>query len=181
VELLGTALSRDKLREADAIVLVLDGAKLGEEGAKATVCPDPVALEVLALAETTPLLLVWNKCDICMPSVFPPRWAKDLPCRAASALTGANVDDLARDVRALILGDNASPPCDLAPNARQASALEQALEELEELVHDIRAGETYDCCAVRLDTAAAHLGEVTGVSCPAEVLDHVFSQFCIGK
>ena len=49
------------------------------------------------------------------------------------------------------------------------------------LREDVDAGRSYDCCAVRLDVAAAHLAEVTGLSSPAEVLDRVFSQFCIGK
>ena len=51
----------------------------------------------------------------------------------------------------------------------------------QELEADVSAGRPYDCCAVRLDTAAARLGEVTGLSSPAEVLDRVFAQFCIGK
>ena len=86
-------------------------------------------------------------------------------------------------LRQTLLADGCDrPPSDgLAPNARQALALEEALAELEALEADVRAGQPYDCCAVRLDTAAAHLGEVTGLSSPAEVLDRVFAQFCIGK
>ena len=84
--------------------------------------------------------------------------------------------------QALLADGRDRPPSDgLAPNARQALALEEALAELEALEADVRAGQPYDCCAVRLDTAAAHLGEVTGLSTPAEVLDRVFAQFCIGK
>ncbi|MDR2819722.1 MAG: tRNA uridine-5-carboxymethylaminomethyl(34) synthesis GTPase MnmE [Desulfovibrio sp.] len=182
VEALGTKLSYDKLEEADAVVLVLDGARLGKEGAKAATCPDPAARQVLRLAGGKPLLLAWNKCDICAPSVWPPRWAKDLPCRAVSALTGEHIDDLARDMRALALNSaQNAPPEGLAPNARQAFALEQALAELENLAADIQSGQPYDCCATRLDAAAAHLGEVTGISCPAQMLDSIFSQFCIGK
>ena len=46
---------------------------------------------------------------------------------------------------------------------------------------DIAAGSPYDCCSVRLDAAAALLGEVTGLDSPEEVLNRVFSSFCIGK
>lgn len=67
------------------------------------------------------------------------------------------------------------------PNRRQALALEHALAELELLRGDILEGRPYDCCAVRLDTAAAHLGEVTGLDTPAQVLNAIFDQFCIGK
>ncbi|GHU94841.1 tRNA modification GTPase MnmE [Deltaproteobacteria bacterium] len=183
VESLGVAASHQKLREADAIVLVLDGARLHEQGAAAPTCPDPAAVEALALAGETPVLVVWNKSDICMPKVFPPRWSAGFPCRAVSALSGEHLDELARDLRTLVLGDGAgsATPDGIAPNVRQAGALNEALVELQALKTDILAGQPYDCCAVRLDTAATRLGDVTGVASPAEVLNRVFSQFCIGK
>ena len=183
VEALGMALSREKLGEADCILLVLDGARLGEAGAAAESCPDAAARQVLGLAGDTPVLLVWNKSDLCSPELFPPRWADGLSCCKVSARSGDNVDALAMTLRQALLADGRDrPPSDgLAPDARQALALEEALAELEALEADVRAGQPYDCCAVRLDTAAAHLGEVTGLSSPAEVLDRVFAQFCIGK
>ena len=162
---------------------MLDGARLGEAGAAAESCPDAAAGQVLELAGDTPVLLVWNKSDLCSPELFPPRWADGLSCCKVSARSGDNVDALALALRQALLADGRDrPPSDgLAPNARQALALEEALAELEALEADVRAGQPYDCCAVRLDTAAAHLGEVTGLSSPAEVLDRVFAQFCIGK
>ena len=183
VEALGMALSREKLGQADCILLVLDGARLGEAGAAAETCPDAAARQVLELAGDTPVLLVWNKSDLCAPAVFPPRWSDGRFCCMVSARSGDNVDALAQSLRQILLADGLdNPPSDgLAPNARQALALEEALAELEELEADVRAGRSYDCCAVRLDTAAARLGEVTGLSSPAEVLDRVFAQFCIGK
>ena len=100
-----------------------------------------------------------------------------------SASTGHNVDTLARRLRALLLDDGShTPPSDgLAPNARQSLVLERALHELDALLADIAAGSPYDCCSVRLDAAAALLGEVTGLDSPEEVLNRVFSSFCIGK
>ena len=85
--------------------------------------------------------------------------------------------------RALLLDDGShTPPSDgLAPNARQSLVLERALHELDALLADIAAGSPYDCCSVRLDAAAALLGEVTGLDSPEEVLNRVFSSFCIGK
>ena len=69
----------------------------------------------------------------------------------------------------------------LAPNARQAAALEKAREELCALRDAIRSGQSYDICAVRLDAAAALLGEAVGLDSPQALLDRVFSTFCIGK
>ena len=190
VELLGIERSRELLAEAEAILLVVDGAALGPEGLAAETCPDAVAAEVLAAAGETPLVVVLNKSDLrndlrsdLVPELScPPRWAGGRPSIAVSARTGENVDALARLLRERILAAGGNPPADgLAPNARQALALEAALEELTALQADIRAGQPHDCCAVRLDMAAARLGEVTGLDSPAEVLERVFAQFCIGK
>lgn len=183
VERLGVARSREKLTDADAIVLVLDGAQLGGAGAAAVQCPDPAAREVLETAGNLPLLAVWNKSDLGTPETFPPRWLGARECYAVSALRGDGIDMLAQRLRALLLADGCGmvPEEGLAPNARQALALEDALHELVALRADVNAGQSYDCCAVRLDLAAEHLGQVIGISSPAQILDTVFAQFCIGK
>lgn len=183
VEEMGVALSRQKVRQADAILLLVDGGRLGPAGAAADICPDEAVREVLSQCGDIPVLLVWNKVDLAEPAVWPPVWAPDRPCVRISASTGHNVDTLARRLRALLLDDGShTPPSDgLAPNARQSLALERALHELEALLADIAAGSPYDCCSVRLDAAAALLGEVTGLDSPEEVLNRVFSSFCIGK
>lgn len=183
VEEMGVALSRQKVRQADAILLLVDGGRLGPAGAAADICPDEAVREVLEQAGDIPVLLVWNKVDLAEPAVWPPVWGHGRPCVRISASTGHNVDTLARRLRALLLDDGShTPPSDgLAPNARQSLVLEHALHELDALLADIAAGSPYDCCSVRLDAAAALLGEVTGLDSPEEVLNRVFSSFCIGK
>lgn len=183
VEHLGIALSREKLAQADAILFVVDGGALGEDGAAAAVCPEPAAAEVLETAGDIPVLLVWNKADLCDPAVFPPRWAGRRPALRLCARSGAGLDELAARLRECILAGTAeTPPEDgLAPNARQALALEQARRELEGLHADILSGMPYDCCAVRLAAATAYLDEVTGSNSTEEVLNSIFEHFCIGK
>ena len=186
VEALGMARTRDQVTAADLLLVVLDGERLGLAGATAEACPDPVAADVLALAAEAgvPPLLVWNKCDVCAPAgpeSWPPAWARHLPACQVSATAGTHVDALAALARATLLETAPAGDGALAPNARQALALERALEELEALSADLGAGQSYDCCLARLDTAAAALGEVTGLGTAAEVLDRVFAHFCIGK
>ena len=183
VEEMGVALSRQKARQADAILLLVDGGRLGPAGAAADICPDEAVREVLEQAGDIPVLLVWNKVDLAEPAVWPPVWGHGRPCVRISASTGHNVDTLARRLRALLLdaGSHTPPTDGLAPNARQSLVLERALHELDALLADIAAGSPYDCCSVRLDAAAALLGEVTGLDSPEEVLNRVFSSFCIGK
>jgi tRNA modification GTPase len=181
-EAMGVALAREKLSQADLILLVFDGARPGQEGSRPDECPDAVAREILATAGDTPILLVWNKVDLLAAPHLPPPWAADVPCIAVSALTGENVDGLAESVRGLLLGEGTGEvDGGLAPNERQASCLAKARDALGTLREDIGSGQPYDCCAALLDAAAAHIGEIIGFSCPAEVLDDIFSRFCIGK
>ena len=53
--------------------------------------------------------------------------------------------------------------------------------ELAALVDDIRDDVPYDLLGVRLETAAMQLSDITGESTPDDVLNAVFSKFCIGK
>lgn len=183
VEALGMAATRKQLEAADLLLVVVDGAHLGKMGGSASTCPDRIAAEILAQAAqaSIPALIVWNKCDLCVPDHWPPAWAGNFPVCLASAATGAQVEELAALARAQLLATAPAIESGLAPNARQALALESALEELKALSADIRSGQTHDCCLVRLDAAAAALGDVVGFGTATEVLDRIFAQFCIGK
>ncbi len=173
VERMGVSLSRERVARADIVVLVVDGAR----------GPDDAAREVLARQDGVPVLVVWNKVDLARPEAVPPVWAAQAAAFVmASARTGEGLEDVAAAVRAVVLrGQHPQAQENLAPNARQAAALDKAAVELAALLDDIRAGQSYDICAVRLDAAAAFLGEVVGLDSPQALLDRVFSTFCIGK
>ncbi len=182
IEALGIDRSREQVVGADAVLLVLDGARMGEAGLNACDCPDEATAEVLEHAGQVPVIIVWNKCDVCRPASLPFSWAGDAPCCSVSARTGENLDVLTGLLRRILLDEGSAPvEGGLVPNARQAIALEAALAELKALRQDIAGRAPSDCCSVRLDTLAAHLAEVAGLSSPSEVLDKIFSHFCIGK
>ena len=179
VERLGIARSRERLAAADIVLLVLDGSlgprafdALGEEGEAVLRQPGP------------PVLLVWNKTDLVPEPDIPASWREAAAgCVGVCARTGEGLEALTAAIRGLVLqwGGGEPRPGDVAPNVRQAAALERAREELALLGADIAAGFPYDVCAVRLDASVAVLGEITGADTPAQVLDRVFETFCIGK
>ncbi len=182
VEALGITRGREQMLGADAVLLVLDGARMGEAGLNACDCPDEATADVLEHAGEVPVIIVWNKCDVCRPAEMPFSWAGDAPCCSVSARTGENLNTLTGLLRKTLLDEGSAPvEGGLVPNARQAMALEAALAELKALRRDLAEGAPCDCCSVRLDSLAAHLADVAGVSSPSEVLDAVFSHFCIGK
>lgn len=177
VENLGMERSRDLLDDADVIALILDGERTDPHSA-----PDGLCSEILDRAGNRSIILVWNKCDVKEPDIFPPYWAQGRPCCVVSAATGENIESFTRLVRKEILRDNA-PVSDegLAPNERQAMALMTADGELAALEAELPEDPPYDLRLAHLDTAAAALKDILGISSQAELLDQIFSRFCIGK
>ena len=174
VEADGIRLGRRVIEQADGILLLIDGAQ-----------PDALLTAAL-LRELGPqrIILVWNKQDLGPP----PAWLNEppyasVPQVALSARSGHGVENLEQAVRSLALRQAAGEPEAeaLVPNLRQTEALRLARAELEALCADVQAAVPWDLCAVRLDSVAAALEEVTGQSTPDEVLNRIFSAFCIGK
>lgn len=177
VETLGMEESRGLLAKADLALIILDGA-ICDPCAE----PDPATAEILGITEGHTRLLVWNKSDLRLPECFPPAWGANIPSMVVSALNGRNLEELAAMARRLLLAQMA-PVSDgvLAPNARQAEALRRAGVELTAFNEDLRLGRPQDCCLAALDAAAVALEDILGIASPTELLDKVFSQFCIGK
>lgn len=188
VEVLGIERSREQIQEAELLVIVVDGALLGPNGALGDTCPDETT-QMLLSTTTSTVLVVWNKADVCMP-VFPegldrPAWCRtkagpaDFIC--VSALTGFNLDAACDAMVSLVLRSLPGEEDSLAPNDRQAHALHAACRELDELARDIEAGQLYDLLSVHLDMCCSFLDDVIGVGTAQDVLNHVFESFCIGK
>ena len=188
VEAQGIARSREQIAAAQCLILVVDGAALGEEGWTAPLCPDPVVRELLQTEMDTPCVVLWNKVDRFRPAPSlgaAPSWCthkeRAVPCLCVSAQTGENLDLACSRIRSAILDPLPEQEADVAPNDRQADALDKASRALDALVRDIEAGQLYDLLSVHLDTCCSHLDDVIGVGTAQDVLNRVFESFCIGK
>ncbi|WP_035042265.1 tRNA uridine-5-carboxymethylaminomethyl(34) synthesis GTPase MnmE [Desulfovibrio sp. X2] len=179
VELEGVRRSRALLDGADLVLLVVDGARpLGE--AEQALCREVGTARVLACL---------NKADL--PGIFGGESGLDDPAAPLAALgveslrvsarSGEGVSALAARCRERLLGSLPAADGRPAPNLRQARALEAAAEELRALRRAIDAALPYDLLAVHLDAACTLLAAVTGEIGASDVLEEVFSGFCIGK
>lgn len=174
VERAGLTMSRELSKQADLVLFVLDGS---EEPASET-------LEAALNQGSHRTLAVLNKSDIspARESLADELRAKGLETVSLSAKTGENLQYLCKRIRERILENSGEPDLgELAPNARQAEALNRALAELNALKNDTFSGIPYDLLGVRLETACAIMSEITGEITPGQVLDSIFDNFCIGK
>jgi tRNA modification GTPase len=172
VERLGIERSLDRLGEADLIILVLDGASLTREAMFAE------ADEFAARWEKTPVLTVWNKADL----VRPPE--NDGRLCSVSAKTGEGSDALCSNI-VQILSNAAGAVPDVygaAPGSdRQKSLIDGAIAALGTVLAMRGEGLSADLIAPVLREAVNCLGEITGEVSSADILEAMFSRFCVGK
>jgi tRNA modification GTPase len=174
VERLGITLTRRKLKEADLVLIVIDQSRpLGQDD-----------LNILHQARGKQALIVINKIDL------PARlhgWTDAealslFPSVRVSALTGEGLDHLRTAIKGAILGSKVDATSShAAPNARHRHALAQALGYFKAAALRIREDVPMEIVALELKSGLDALGEITGETTTEEVLDSIFSQFCLGK
>lgn len=169
VEAIGVARAREEAEKADAVLYVLDAeAGVTED--------DRAALEGLAGA-TKPVLLVANKIDRIQPGASWPEEAAPL-CGIAS--------DAAERLQALLarrLIDNVALEAtdEILGNARQRDLVERARRAAADAAAAISRGDSPEYAATHVDAALAALADVFGETTAEDVLQRIFSTFCIGK
>ncbi len=122
---------------------------------------------------------VWNKVDIArkkVPSGFV----------AISAVTGEGLSDLIDRMKECILkadslGFSVKSGAPVIDSIRQRELLESSLESIERFEVGIRENDPLDVVAVYLQEAVSALGEITGEVTSADILNNIFSKFCVGK
>ena len=68
-----------------------------------------------------------------------------------------------------------------APNIRHKAVLDEALLASRRCVEATQAGISVDLLAVDVQSALDHLGDIIGLTTSEDILDEIFSRFCIGK
>jgi tRNA modification GTPase len=172
VEQIGIEAARRALQCAGAVLFVVDAAAGATED-------DRVLAQELAELEI-PLVLALNKTDLA-PDALPPAW--DIPfaglCRV-SAITGNGLADLEAALGRLFLGENAlSPEHEMLSRVHQRDSLRRAAEALDQALAAF--GESPEFISIDVREALRALGEITGETTPDDILENIFSTFCIGK
>ncbi len=121
-------------------------------------------------------ILVLNKSDLPEDNDW-----KDFPALRISCVTGEGVLDLQREILTRIRQQNLRPESAIAINTRHRDCLRRALESCDRARTVLTDELSEEYVAIDLDQALRSVGEVIGVVDVEQILDSVFSQFCIGK
>jgi tRNA modification GTPase len=128
--------------------------------------------------------VVINKCDLefAIDDEALRETADGRPVIRASALTGQGVDEVRRTIHQLLSGGSAQTiESAIITNERHYRALEQALAAIVEARRDFDGGFTEEIVLENLHLALRNLGVITGETLINDILDQIFSTFCIGK
>ncbi|MEY3051338.1 MAG: hypothetical protein RLY31_1123 [Bacteroidota bacterium] len=179
IEAIGVARTLEKVRQAALLVYVFD--------VRATPV-DEVLSDLAGLAaEGTPLLVVCNKMDT-NPYFRPEQLtaAADSPLRpdqvvTLSALHGMNLPYLQERIFDLALSGQLDLDTPVVTNVRHYEALLLAGDSLDAVLQGLATGLPSDLVALDLRRALHALGEILGQVSTDDLLDVIFSRFCIGK
>jgi tRNA modification GTPase len=170
VERIGVERAKAALSEAELVLVLTDSR--GD---------DPETEELIrSLAEQgRTLIRVYTKSDLNGPTQAPD---DGIPTVALSSVTGEGFETLTHTVesafidRDLRMGEEA-----VVFSARQAAALRETAACIATALENLDAGLPYDICAGDVRAAMGELGMLCGREMRQEVLDEIFSRFCVGK
>jgi tRNA modification GTPase len=121
-------------------------------------------------------IVVLNKSDLPEDTDW-----KNFPALRISCVTGDGLAQLQKEILARIRQQNLRPESAVAINTRHRDCLRRALESCDRARAALGQGVSAEYVAIDLDEALRAVGEVIGVVDVEQILDSVFSQFCIGK
>jgi tRNA modification GTPase len=172
VEKLGVELSLAHLEKADAAIVVLDGStELADD-------------DISCVRKTAgkKRLIVLNKSDLARVLDIGElgKWASYKDFVDLSATEGVGLDELKRSLRKLLLSTEIEPAVVLT-NVRHRAALIAANQALSAAIGSLQARHGAEFVAVNLQEAKAELEEIVGQVTSEDILERIFSKFCIGK
>jgi tRNA modification GTPase len=170
VETLGVQRAFAKLDSADLVLLVYDAA------AGFT----PADEEILRRCANVPILLIANKIDLpCLPATPP----HGFPQLAVSCRDKSGIDLLPDKIQEILAPDLASEMAEgaLICDLRHKEALLRARDALVSFERLVQDSAPIELAAYELRAVLISLGEITGETTTDDILDRIFSRFCIGK
>jgi tRNA modification GTPase len=172
-EQIGIRKSREALAEADLVLAVLD----------ATAAPDHDELELLATLGNRRALVVVNKSDLARPSaaMVEALVGLGLPVIHTSALNGEGVGELNEKMLAMVGDRTVETESGMLTSLRQYQAVTATLEGLAAAGDAAGQNIPHEMVLLDLYGALRHLDSLTGETTSDDILNLIFSTFCIGK
>jgi tRNA modification GTPase len=174
VEVIGIQKTREYIQGCDLVLFIIDAS-------------EPLNAEDHQIYDTIKgknVVLVLNKQDLLITDAavcLPDTW-QDLPRVIISALYNQGLDRLKDLIASVSIGDiQLDTRSKMIPNLRHNQLLEQSLHAANTAAEGLQSGTPFELVAIDLQEAVNALGNIIGVTVKPDILDQIFSRFCIGK
>ena len=177
IEQIGIARSRNALKTADLVILMVDSSEPVNEEDRT----------VFSLIRDKKCILALNKSD--RPAVMNREdglretgLPEDTPVVILSAAERTGIRELIGEIKKYVYGGEIQVKQDiLIADARHEQLLTEAMQRLEEAASMLERREAMDFAEMDINEAWMLLGEITGDSVSDDIVNEIFSRFCLGK
>ena len=169
VEIEGIRRSKQAMKEADLILLVLDAERgLNEE--------DRELIRTLPEEKT---IAIWNKIDLPHPNL------PELPLKTVVSLSAKTKQGIATLHESIdkVIWKNGPPSKEevIITNLRHKEALVKAIKSFQKVIKGLRTKISPEFLSFEMRQCLKELGHIIGIDVTEDILSSIFSQFCIGK
>jgi tRNA modification GTPase len=172
VEQIGVRRAKEYMDRADIILVVVDQSRPLQEEDR----------QILETARGRQALIVLNKEDLQPAFETEELQSYGLPLLSISASTGAGMGELKDAMLSLALQQGlTTAQSALLANTRHIELVRQSREALQRALDTIEAGMPVDCAIVDIREAWELLGSITGDTVHDDIIEEIFSRFCLGK
>ncbi len=175
-ESIGVRKSMEALADADMVLVVLDASHpAADEEARAR------DAELVALTAQRLAVVAQNKIDAANNAAPLPA-ALTLPVVQTSAITGQGIAELRTEILRLLGGDSGTQQeSGFLTNVRQQKLVEDAMAALDQAAGAVPLKTPHEMVLLDLYSALRPLDDITGATTADDILNLIFSSFCIGK
>lgn len=174
VEQIGVDRAKQTVLDADLIIAVFDASReLSDEDH-----------QIIDLIKDKKTIIILNKTDL--PSKYDEDYFKsilnDKEIIIASITSGIGLENLEKSIKNMFYDGEVEINSDtLVTNIRHKDQLIKSLDNIKNAIDDINMSVPIDCIEVDLKDCWENLGEISGDTIGEDILDKIFSEFCIGK
>ena len=98
-----------------------------------------------------------------------------------SAMTGLGIEDLKQKMKELFFNGEVDNESLIITNSRHKQALYRALENCKTAEERLKMNEFLDLISIYVTSGLRALGEITGAELEEDLVNKIFSEFCVGK
>ena len=170
VERIGVERSREKINEADLVVLMLDMSRELDNEDR----------EIIESVKGKKYICILNKVDL--NTKLNDKIVDELENKIeTSTVTGFGIDVLKEKIKDMFFNGNIDTESIIITNTRHKQALFRAKENCEIALKEINNNAYLDLVSIYITSALKALGEITGAEIEEDLVNKIFSDFCVGK